>query len=269
MLAAAILKWLGNFAMPDKKDPAEQLFDALQQVRAAHFDAAGRVGDYVALRRVENAQRLEAAIAALANFDPRSLPISRPIVFWLNAYNASVVLAARSCAAGEPVSGIPGLFDRPRLTVAGQSFALDDIEHGLLRGNTPKYGRWSGPLARDDPRIAFTPMLYDERVHFALFTACRSSQPLRVFGAEPVDDQLEAAVRECVRHEVRVAEDGAWIEVPRLFKWYPGDFGGERGVVDFVLARLDDERIVDRVDARRGAVKLVYKPFDWTLNQRE
>jgi hypothetical protein len=255
--------------MPETRGPAEQLRDALQGVRAAHFDPSGRSGDYAALRRVENARRLEAAVAALADFDPRSLPISRPIVFWLNAYNASVVLAARSCAAGEPVSGIPGLFDRPRLTVAGQAFALDDIEHGLLRGNAPKYGRWSGPLARDDPRIAFTPMLYDERVHFALFSACRSSPPLRVFGAEPIDEQLEAAVRECVREEVRVADDGAWIEVPRLFKWYPDDFGGERGVVDFVLARIDDDAVVDRVDARRGAVKVIYQAFDWTLNQRE
>jgi len=255
--------------MSETRNPAEQLYQALERVRAAHFDASGRAGDYAALRRVEHARHLEAAVAALADFDPRGLPISRPIVFWLNAYNASVVLAARACAPGEPVSGIPGLFDRPRLTVCGQAFALDDIEHGLLRGNAPKYGRWSGPLARDDPRVAFTPMVYDERVHFALFSACRSSQPLRVFGAEPVDDQLEAAVRECVREEVRIADDGARIEVPRLFKWYPRDFGGERGVVDFVLARIDDEALVDRVDARRGDVKLVYKPFDWTLNQRE
>ncbi|HSH07952.1 MAG TPA: DUF547 domain-containing protein [Burkholderiales bacterium] len=255
--------------MPDTRDPTEQLYQALQHVRAVHFDPAGRAGDYVALRRVENAYRLEAAIAALANFDPRSLPISEPIAFWLNAYNASVVLAARSCAQGEPVSGIPGLFDRPRLTVAGRAFALDDIEHGMLRGNAPKYGRWSGPLARDDPRLALAPRLYDERVHFALFSACRSSRPLRAFRPEALGDQLEAAVRECVRQEVRVADDGAWIEVPRLFKWYPDDFGGERGVVDFVLARFDDEALIDRVDVRRGDVKLVYTAFDWTLNQRE
>lgn len=255
--------------MSEMRGPAEQLEDALQRVRAAHFDASGRAADYVALRRVENAHRLEAAVAALAGFDPRALPIPEPIGFWLNAYNASVVLAARACAAGEPVSGIPGLFDRPRLTVAGLAFALDDIEHGLLRGNAPKYGRWSGPLARDDPRLALAPKLYDERVHFALFSACRSTQALRVFGAEPVDDQLEAAVRDCFQRELRIADDGAWIEVPRLFKWYPGDFGGVRGVVDFVLARVDDEALVDRVDARRGDVKLVYNAFDWTLNQRE
>jgi len=255
--------------MSQTKNPAAQLHDALQRVRELHFDASGCAGDYVALRRVEHARHLEAAVAALANFDPRSLPISEPIAFWLNAYNATMVLAARACAPGEPVSGIPGLFDRPRLTVAGHGFALDDIEHGLLRGNAPKYGRWNGPLPRGDPRLEYTPRLYDERVHFALFSACRSSHALRAFGPDPIGDQLEAAVRDCIRREVRVADDGSWIEVPRLFKWYPGDFGGEPGIVDFVLARIDDDAVLDRVDARQGNVKLQYKAFDWTLNQRE
>lgn len=255
--------------MSESKGPAEQLRDALQQVRTAHFDAAGGAGDYVALRRPENARHLEAALAALAEFDPRALPIPEPIAFWVNAYNASMVLAARACAPGEPVTGIAGLFDRTRLTVGGHAFSLDDIEHGLLRGNAPKYGRWSGPLAKNDARLVYTPRIYDERVHFALFSACRSSHALRVFGQHPVGADLEAAVRDCVRREVRVAGDGAWIEVPRLFKWYPNDFGGEPGVVDFVLARIDDEVVVDRVDARRGDVKLVYKAFDWTLNQLE
>jgi Protein of unknown function, DUF547 len=255
--------------MTQTTGPAEQLRDALQHVRTAYFDAPGHAGDYVALRRAENAHRLEAAVAALAEFDPRALPISEPIAFWLNAYNATMVLAARACAPGEPVTGIAGLFDRPRVTVCGHAFSLDDIEHGLLRGNAPKYGRWNGPLGRADPRLAFTPRLYDERMHFALFTACRSSHALQVFGLQALGDELEAAVRNCIRREVRVAEDGAWIEVPRLFKWYPDDFGGEPGVVDFVLARIDDESVVDRVDARRGNVKLIYQAFDWTLNQTE
>ncbi|MEJ2175199.1 MAG: hypothetical protein P8Y76_09910 [bacterium] len=89
-------------------------------MRAAHFDASGRAADYVALRRIENVHRLEAAVAALAGFDPRALPIPEPIGFWLNAYNASVLLAARACAAGEPVSGIPGLFDRPRRSLGAR-----------------------------------------------------------------------------------------------------------------------------------------------------
>ena len=106
-------------------------------------------------------------------------------------------------------------------------------------------------------------------MHFALFSACRSSHALRAFGPDPIGTQLEAAVRDCIRREVRVADDGSWIEVPRLFKWYPGDFGGEPGILDFVLARIDDDAVLDRVDARQGNVKLHYKAFDWTLAQRE
>ena len=255
--------------MSEPMNPADQLHDALRDVRQAHCDPDGRTCDYAALGGSAFGRRLEAALQALADFDPRSLPIPQPITFWLNAYNAVALLTARACAPGEPITGIEGFFDRPRLTVAGLEFSLDDIEHGLLRSNAPKYGRLSGPLERDDPRLAFTPRLYDERVHFAMYSACRSSLPLRVFGAEPLPQQLEDAVRECVARDVVVAPDGAVIRVPRLFKWYRDDFGGEEGVVHFVLARIDDDAVIECVDARRGDVGVRYNPFDWTLNQRE
>ena len=255
--------------MSETRNPAERLHDAMRAVRDAHVDADGRAADYVAMRESEPARRLERVLASLAEFDPRTLPIPQPIVFWLNAYNATSLLGARGCALGEPVTSIDGFFDRPKLDVAGHAFSLDDIEHGLLRGNAPKYGRWSGPLGKDDPRLDFTPRLYDERVHFAMYSACRSTQALRVFGDAPLAEQLEAAVRDCVARDVSVAEDGSSVEVPRLFKWYADDFGGEPGVVDFVLARIDDDALIERIDARQGAVKLLYKAFDWTLNQRE
>jgi hypothetical protein len=54
---------------------------------------------------------------------------------------------------------------------------------------------------------------------------------------------------------------------PRLLQWYAGDFGGESGVVQFVLGRLDEEA-VEKVDRKRGRVKLQYSGFDWALNRR-
>lgn len=254
--------------MSKPMNPADKLHDALRDVRQAHCDPDGISCDYVAFGASALGQRLEVALEVLADFDPQSLPIPQPMMFWLNAYNAVALLAARACAPGEPINGVEGFFDQPRVTVAGHGFSLDDIEHGLMRGNAPKYGRGSGPFTREDPRLALTPRLYDERVHFAMFTACRSSPPLRVFGAAPLAEQLEDAVRECIAREVEIAVDGASITVPRLFKWYPDDFGGAAGVIDFVLARIDDDAVIERVDARRGAVKLIYRAFDWTLNQR-
>jgi hypothetical protein len=49
----------------------------------------------------------------------------------------------------------------------------------------------------------------------------------------------------------------AKLRLPRIFEWYAEDFGDERGVLEFVLARLDDAA-ADLVDRRDGRVKFKY-----------
>ena len=70
----------------------------------------------------------------------------------------------------------------------------------------------------------------------------------------------------CIRD--RVEKQGALIVVPRLFQWFAPDFGGDSGIVDFVVARIEDDAVVEMVDRRLGRVKLQYAEFDWTLNRK-
>jgi hypothetical protein len=149
----------------------------------------------------------------------------------------------------------------------GHRFSLDDIHHGLLRGNLPKHGRQRGPMGRDDPRRAYMPIAYDERMHFAMYCAVRSSPALRVFEPGKVDVQLEEAAADYIQRTARVEREGAVVTAPRLLQWYAQDFGGESGVLEFVLGRLD-EQAVEKVDRKRGRVKLQYSGFDWALNRR-
>jgi hypothetical protein len=165
------------------------------------------------------------------------------------------------------VRDVEGFFERPRVKVGAHGYSLDDIEHGLLRGNVPKYGKYAAPMKKSDPRLAYVPLAFDERLHFALYSACRSSPPLRVLHGERLDVELEKAARAYVRETVRVKDEGARVKVPAVFRWYRDDFGGESGALDFVVARLD-EPSVELIDARQGAVKLKYLDFDWTLNRR-
>jgi hypothetical protein len=111
------------------------------------------------------------------------------------------------------------------------------------------------------------PLAYDERMHFAMHCAARSSPPFRVFEGGNLDLQLEEATADYLRRNVRVENEGARVVLPCQFRWYADDFGGEQGCLEFALARLDEE-IVELVDRRRGRVKLRYAEFDWTLNQR-
>jgi len=245
----------------------DRLAQAIEAVRAAHFDAACAACDYAALGGSAERERLAACLDALASFGPERPSIPAQTAFWINAFNAAVLRDAPQLAGARSVREVESFFERPRLKVGAYGYSLDDIEHGLLRGNAPKYGRFSAPMSKSDPRLAYAPLAFDERIHFALYSACRSSPPLRVLHGERLDAELEAAARDYVVATVRVKDEGARVKVPRIFRWYTDDFGGESGVLDFVVARLDDES-VELVDRRQGSVRLKYLDFDWTLNQR-
>lgn len=234
------------------------LAQSLEELKS-HFEAQG-AWDMDALVASPAHGRLAAALGDLAGFDPRRMRIPAQVAFWLNVYNAAVLRDLPEFEAGD-------FFGRERLRIAGHAWSLDDIEHGLLRGNVPKFGRRRAPMQRDDPRLAHMPLAYDERMHFAMHSASRSSPAFRVFDGGSLDGQLEEATAGYLRRHVRVEDAGARVVLPRQFHWYAEDFGGERRALEFALARLDEE-VVEPVDRRRGRVKVRYADFDWTLNRR-
>lgn len=244
-----------------------QLAEALGAVKAAHFDGQGAACDYAALGASRERGRVAACLAGLESFDPKRVRIPAQTAFWINVFNAAVLRDAPELELAASHREVQAFFEHPRLRISGHAYSLDDIEHGLLRGNVAKYGRLRAPMGRDDPRLAYMPIAYDERMHFAMYSACRSSPALRVFDSGQLDRELEDATTAYLRQQVRVESEGAIVVVPRQFKWYAGDFGGERGALEFVLARLGDA-LVELVDQRRGRVKLQYAEFDWTLNRR-
>jgi hypothetical protein len=226
-------------ALNPARDPAQALFAALAE------EAQG--------------ERVAGCLASLGAFDPRALDFASQTAFWLNTYNACVL---------RDVTGLVRLterfFDSARIVIAGHAWSLDDIEHGLLRG-APKYGRLRAPIAPGDPRLRFAPPAYDERVHFGMYTACRSSPPLQALDGARLEEQLEAAARDYLVRTVSIARDGSRVRLPKLFQWYADDFGGRSGVLEFVLARIDDEALIGAIDRRHGQVELEYQDYDWTL----
>src|SRR2546423_737776 len=77
---------------------AEGLREALDALRAAHFDAGGSACDYAALGASPEKQRLAETLAALQAFDPKRVRIAAQTAFWLNVFNAIVVRDAAELA---------------------------------------------------------------------------------------------------------------------------------------------------------------------------
>ena len=247
-------------------EPERQLAGALAALRAAHCDAGGAVRSLGALSASSERGHLAASLGALESFDPKQVRIAAQTAFWLNVFNAALLRDAPELALAGGEREVEAFLERPRVKMFGHRFSLDDIHHGLLRGNLPKHGRLRAPMARNDARLAYMPIAYDERLHFALHCGTRSSPGLRVFEAGRVDAQLEEAATGYVRRTARV--EGEAVVAPRLLQWYAADFGGEHGVIEFVLARLGDDEAVERADRLRDRLKVRFAPYDWSLAAR-
>jgi hypothetical protein len=128
----------------------------------------------------------------------------------IQAVQDALAAAGAVCAAVDPgaFAASPERVEAPRVRVGGLDYSLDEIEHGLLRGNASKFGVRRAPMPRDDPRLAHTPLAFDERVE----------------------------------------QEGALVVLPRQFYWYREDFGGEQEALAFALGRLEQKTadLVDR-----------------------
>ncbi len=203
------------------------------------------------------------------DFDPARLHTREErLAFWINLYNALVIDGVIAFGIKRSVREDLGFFRRTAYLVGGRRYAVDDIEHGILRANRPHFH----PLllfpqfGPDDPRLSFAMETVDPRIHCALVCASRSCPPIVAYEAEEIDRQLDLAARTFVNHGGVTASSNG-VHLSRIFKWYEGDFGGRRGVLEFVLRYLEDGPLRERLASAGGAPPIRFQPYDWSLNR--
>ena len=232
------------------------------------LDLYVRNGDvyYRALR--SDRAKLDGYVTLIAGVSVDTRPREEQIAFWLNAYNALVLrtvidhypIAGKSPEyPGRSIRQIAGAFDRTARRVAGRSLTLDQIEKDVLS------------------------QFHDPRVYFALGRGAIGSGRLRSEAFVPgrLEEQLADVAVECVsRAQCVQLESGAnRLTVSSIFSWHEKDFADaygdkappslasrspiERAVVAFVSPKL---LTAERDMIAANAFQMVYKPFDWTLN---
>ena len=128
----------------------------------------------------------------------------------------------------------------------GREYALDDIEHGILRRE-----------------------FKEPRVHFAIVCASLSCPDLRPepFVADRLDAQLDEQTRAFLANPTKgmvPGPDGKTARVSSIFKWFRDDFAGPGGVAAFIRATAapaEAARVAGLTDAG-----LAYLDYDWSLN---
>ncbi len=170
--------------------------------------------------------------------------------FWINCYNAYFQLLSKREKL--PRSKI---FKSKSISIANTKFSLDDIEHGILRRFKWKwsFGYLSNPFTNSIIKQQAVNTL-DYRIHFALNCGAKSCPPIAFYNLQKIEMQLDNAMLSFLESETTIDNMRKTITTSRLFHWYRGDFGGNKGI-KMILQKTLDLKSFD--------YKLTFSKYQW------
>ncbi len=217
--------------------------DIFDELLAEHVSESGEV-DYQGF--ISDSLKFNSYLALVeANHPTKQWADNEVLAYWINAYNAYTV---QFIIRNYPVNSIKELggsiyqvntpWDNNFITICGQSYNLNNLEHGKIRKQF------------EEPRI-----------HFAVNCASFSCPKLlnEAFMAETLDAQLDKATRGFIANTAKNKINSDKIEISKLFKWYAGDFKVDgKSVLDFINAHSDVQISAD--------AEVTYMDYNWSLN---
>ncbi len=183
-------------------------------------------------------------LASLERANVAALPADEQLAFWINAYNALTIRNVLDNPGLQRPTDIKGFFDGRKFKVAGKLLTLNDIENGIIRA------QFKEPL-----------------IHFGLVCAARSCPPLlgRAYTVRNIRATLAANARAYLASPYnRYDAKGNALVLSKIFEWYKGDFGGEKGIREFV--RTYGTQQMKNALAASPAMPVTYMEYDWTVN---
>ena len=243
---------------------------ATSDLKARFIDIEKGIVRYRDIRGSEAFEPYRTLASGLQSFDLKRLQTrEQRLSFWINIYNTAVIHGVIELGLQKSVKELRGFFDRVTYGIGGYLFSLNDIEHGILRGNRRHtYGLFK-PFRKGDPRLEFSVVPMDSRVHFALVCGARSCPPIGFYEAGQINFQLQLAAASFINSpQVKIAPQEGKIYVSMIFKWYETDFGGnDQALIDTLLRFLDDGKPKAFLEQNRDRVQVRYLPYDWSLNE--
>ena len=230
-----------NAQVSDSKPITHEAWTALLK---KHVAADGNV-DYKGF--IADSAALNSYLQDLMGSHPNETNWSEAdrMAYWINAYNAFTIKLVTDYYPVESIKdikkGLPfinSVWDLKFITIEGQEYDLNNIEHGILRKE------------HEEPRI-----------HFAVNCASVSCPILRneAYTAEKLEAQLADQTRIFLTSKDKNKISKDHVELSKIFSWFKGDFTKDGSLIDFINAQgvvqVNDDAKVDFLE------------YDWNLNE--
>ena len=258
-------------------DDPNAVLRAFQQtwfrITKRHSEVGTGAVNYDAVRVDREFENLKHDMCVLRSVELSTMSDDQKLAFVINAYNLSVGCAFASFGAVRTRAHRSTFFDDVKLCLGGAGtthvYSLNELEHGVLRGNRRVPYRMYRPFTAHDPRID-SEIKVDPRVHFALNCGAKSCPPVNSYTPAGIHDELQAAAQAFVEGNVAVDVATRTVTASALFKWYKRDFGETDADVLGAIAGWATGSAKTALGAMLGdgggAVRLMYAPYDWTTN---
>jgi hypothetical protein len=226
-------------------------------------DSNGLV-DYRALEN-DHRSALESYLIRVADADLAGWPRGEKLAFWLNAYNARVLLNVIDNPGLKKVSEKFALMAKP-FPIAGRKLSLYDIQYRILL-NRVNPDNQTGPI----PFVSLDPP--EPRVYFGLVSGAVGGPRLRPFAFTPenVDRTLTQNATEFANSERSARLENGKLWVSSLLKWASKDFAAQGGIAAYIGELIDEEKrpnaeyVLGALQSQFGKAEYSY---DWTINRQ-
>ncbi len=186
------------------------------------------------------------------------------IAFWINLYNFMAIHGVIKLGIRNSVKEVRNFFKRVHYQIGDMFFSLDDIEHGILRGN-----RSYLIFRKGDRKFSYSVKQLEPRLHFALVCASVSCPPIDFYTSKKLDKELDMSVKRFFNSGGAIVDRKKnHISLSRLFKMYKSDFGkDQKERLQFIALYLYNEDDRKFLMENGEKLKIEYQDYDWSLNK--
>lgn len=131
------------------------------------------------------------------------------------------------------------------------NYTLEEIKHGLLRGNSKPPNSYMRVMSSNDERLNILNDWVDPRVNFMCLDYPNFLEHIDSFdgsSSESLEQGMSSFVTEILNAKVNIDQEQGEITLPSVLEAYKADFGGtDEAVLEFVFRYLEEEYDQDNI----------------------
>jgi hypothetical protein len=251
----------------DKID--QELKKSINNLKGDFYDLETGKVNYQSMKGSESFKEYQNITEKLKYFNLDILDTrEKKLSFWINIYNSLVVHGIIQLDVKNTVKEVSGFFEYVSYNIGGYYFSLDQIEHGILRGNIKKHILASRPFSTSDDRTKFVIKELDPRIHFCLVCGSTSCPPIGTYQEERIDKQMDMAATTFINGaDIKIDIEKSRIKISKIFKWYKKDFGTDKDLALFLSKYRTNSEDKKFLEEKAGKISISHFDYDWSLNK--